>query len=308
MRKAVAIRLSAALLVSGAVVYAAGRVLDRVAGNVPVRFYGRIADQEGRGVPGVPVTASVTVNDLIQVPVPVPQATQRVVTTTADADGNFVIDGGTGRSVQVDPFHLPGHVQPGRDQRYFVRSGPASASDRAGATAAGRHTFHVWRKGPIESLVADQVKCEGGDRAGRPFVVDLLHADARQDPAAAGDVRVAISCPDDPRGRRGPFDWTFAIEAVDGGLVETTDLFPFLAPESGYRPRYEYAMRADGSAGPRSDEVQRTYYLRSRNGQVYAALRVYARPGSGAGPLVFIRYVANPAGSRNLEAERGLLR
>jgi hypothetical protein len=96
-----------------------------------------------------------------------------------------------------------------------------------------------------------------------------------------------------------PYDWSYQIKVPDGGLVETHDEYPFLAPGGGYAPSFEQAFK---NVDPHhAGKFLNTYYLKCHNGNVYARVSIEWEPDSSPSASFRVSYVANPAGSRNLE-------
>jgi len=94
------------------------------------------------------------------------------------------------------------------------------------------------------------------------------------------------------------YDWTATIEAVDGGVVASTDEFMYRAPESGYEPKLTVAVSAQDPKWSAEGKV--AFYLKSHGkyGRVTAEFTTdYDRPKTG----FRIDAYFNPTGSRNLE-------
>ena len=91
----------------------------------------------------------------------------------------------------------------------------------------------------------------------------------------------------------------FVMEVVSGGLIETTDRFLYRAPESGYQPRYELIMSPFNQGW--SDQVEKKFYIRSREGKVFVSMEISIYSNQSDTSLIELKYLANPAGSRNLE-------
>ena len=114
-----------------------------------------------------------------------------------------------------------------------------------------------------------------------------------------GDLRVQVRCPEKVD-RKTPYPWSFIIDPIDGGILETNDPFLYRAPDSGYEPGYEVIM--DPAASKWKDQVKRQFYVKSRGGKVYASVEVTVFPNyDGQMGRFRVNYLANPAGSRNLE-------
>ena len=112
-----------------------------------------------------------------------------------------------------------------------------------------------------------------------------------------GDIRVQLKRPPQIDFRK-EYDWSFVMEAIGGGIIEATDRFPYLAPESGYKPRYELVMSPSNPNW--SNSIEKKFYLSSRGGKVYASIQMRIFTYDDASGIE-LNYFANPAGSRNLE-------
>jgi len=94
-----------------------------------------------------------------------------------------------------------------------------------------------------------------------------------------------------------PFPWTAALDMAEGGLIETTDQFPFMAPETGYTSTATMAMsNLDRSVW--RGQMTKTYYFYLPSTNTYGRMTVNA---SASLPLE-LSYVYNlTPGSRVLE-------
>ena len=93
------------------------------------------------------------------------------------------------------------------------------------------------------------------------------------------------------------------ISAVDGGIIETQELYPFLAPETGYQKRivvYPLGMRP--SENPSSKGLQREFYYRNEDGNAYSYIAVEI-PLSNKLEELNILALSNAQGSRFLQAQ-----
>jgi hypothetical protein len=272
--------------------------------NRDVVFYGRLVDQHGSGIPGVPIVGHLIYQGSPQRPGYLQSGRGRqTVSTTTDARGSFVIRG-PGESLDIEPLQLDGFT--GEEPQWVKRSFAfrAESSDpHLGQSPNDPFVYHFWRKGSTEKLIIEWINSDV-PRDGRPCTVDLLKRTSQLG-GEGGDVRVAVTAPDPPGEGHTKFDWSFTIEAADGGLLETRDRFLFLAPEGGYRARYDYRVSKADPDGVWTNDLQRRFYLRSRKGSIYAALSVGVKPDFRdlKAARVHISYVANPAGSRNLEVD-----
>ena len=95
-----------------------------------------------------------------------------------------------------------------------------------------------------------------------------------------------------------PFPWTVTLSMNEGGLIETTNQFPFLAPESGYIATITMNMtNLDQNVWRGS--MTKTYYFYLPSSNTYGRMTV---EGSASLP-VELNYSYNPTpGSRMLES------
>ena len=93
------------------------------------------------------------------------------------------------------------------------------------------------------------------------------------------------------------YDWKVTLAIPDGGFVEAHEEFAFEAPETVYEPTFEINMPASlGDVWKVSAE--KTLYFTYGNPKKYGRLNLRT---DGNSRYVFIDYVLNPSGSRNLE-------
>jgi hypothetical protein len=154
----------------------------------------------------------------------------------------------------------------------------------------------MWKEGVKEPLVEGS-KVFGIDADGRVYTLNLLDG-KKVEGAADGDLRVSIVR---PRGvkYRDKYQWSFVIEGVGGGLLETDDEFMYLAPESGYKSKFETQLDPGDPAW--APLVKKQFFIRSRGGQVYGRIQVEVHAIYNVHSAIEINYAINPTGSRNLQ-------
>jgi hypothetical protein len=156
----------------------------------------------------------------------------------------------------------------------------------------------MWKKGPTERLIVGS-KFYGIAPDGRAYTIDFLQQKKMEEANSTGDIIVRIHRPATIP-LRTKYDWSYSIEAINGGILHTDDEFVYLAPESGYQPKYELTMsvtNAHWQGGVRGEQ----FYLKSRNGQVYGSIVVEVIPDYRDKSVFNVQYHINPSGSRNLE-------
>jgi hypothetical protein len=110
-----------------------------------------------------------------------------------------------------------------------------------------------------------------------------------------------VSCWTEDQGKRSgeKYDWHCSITLPGGGMVQTEEEFPFLAPEVDYKPAIEINMPAD-RAGWKSDVDLKFFYRLADGGYGRMTFSMIA----GGQHFCMIDSILNPTGSRKLEPEK----
>jgi hypothetical protein len=245
-----------------------------------MNFYGKIIDQNNRPVEGVKVTAGV---GTFEGPT---RSGGKYYYTVSDAEGRFSFTGihgaGCGYTLKKEGCEF--------DQRLPCASRPKDFVPDTNKPVI----FPIWKLRGAEPLLRTEVyallACDGTPKRLDPST-------GRRD---SGDLIVTYTRTPLNVEQGQPFDGILTLEIPNGGLVETTDLYPYEAPAGGYQPSVTITM----TATPRLwGEAQRSYYI--FDGKRYGRITLdfnanfVKRPAS----LELQSYV-NPSGSRNLEFDR----
>lgn len=259
--------------------------------NQPVNFWGKVIDQDNAPLPGVKVKVSVKhTRELL------PGATRDVfdyLDLVTDAEGLFNVTDRKGSLLGIEEMKKDGYESPNTGGRAYWYAPPVVTMQYT-PDRSKPEVFKMWKKSGAEKLVH---KSPGVSIPydGTPVNFDLLNG--REVPSG-GDVSVIlVRTPRDIQAGQ-KYDWTATIEAVDGGVIASTDEFMYRAPESGYEPKLTISVSAQDPKW----SAQRTvaFYLKShgRYSRVKARFTTdYDRPKTGFG----IEAYTNPTGSRNLE-------
>jgi hypothetical protein len=120
---------------------------------------------------------------------------------------------------------------------------------------------------------------------------------------SGGDIKITVNRPAGEISERNRQDWGFEIEAVGGGLMESGAdvVVTYAAPESGYAPS-DTLTASNNRHGV--ELIQQSFFVKSRNGQVYSKLALSFDINSAPDDYMDITFngVANTNGSRNWEA------
>lgn len=258
----------------------------------PIEFYGKAVDQYGDPVADAEVIGNVLVFNGKK------EGVEQVRTKT-DATGCFQVIGYSGESLEIGVRKVPGfyngrvdgEMTQGFLARYSIMYKEVHHPDLNKPVI-----FKMWRLQGPEPMI------EGKDfygivPDGRQYTIDLINT-KKIEGGSKGDFIVQILRPG-ILGTQSKHDWSFEIKAIDGGLIETEDPFPYLAPEAGYQLTCLYSM---STSDPNwSDRVKKQFYMKSRGGKVYARVQVEILENYQKESALRIYYLANPSGSRNLE-------
>jgi hypothetical protein len=121
-----------------------------------------------------------------------------------------------------------------------------------------------------------------------------------------GDIKIMVSRSPGVVSGRTRQDWSVQVEAVDGGLIESggQERVTYQAPEGGYQPSDSFIMSTNA---PHKwfGGVDQTFFLQSRNGQVYSKVNFGISINQQPDDYVWVEFhgVANTNGSRNWEGD-----
>ena len=110
---------------------------------------------------------------------------------------------------------------------------------------------------------------------GKPTEVSLR--DGRSVPVGQGDLRVEFQAGAALDNFPSRITWQCRVTVPDGGLVQTDEEYPFLAPESGYSGSDEWSIGATNW----TEQVQKVYYVKLRDGKLRKSNRSRDRHGGG---------------------------
>lgn len=258
----------------------------------PIEFYGQIIDQYSNPVPNVKIRAFILHE---QASMPTPSGDFPVTNSLVHleketgVDGRFEVTGEEGRNLTFEAIQKDG---------YEVSGGMPQTFGAINGTRDNPVVFKIWKLGEKAQLISGS-KFWGIVPDGRTYTVDFLQQSKTEDANAPGDIKISITRPAQIKPRE-KFDWSFSIEAVQGGLIATDDAFMYLAPESGYQPTYTITMSATNADWRRElDGLQ--FYFKTRSGQVYGNFRCDIIPDYNAVSIFNVSWSANPSDSRNLQ-------
>jgi hypothetical protein len=259
----------------------------------PQSFFGKVVDQNDQPVAGAEATGEIIrafeckpeERAMFHLP------TNDVYKTQTDTEGLFQFTNVRGWKFNVT-IGKKGYQMGGRGEGWQGPRGlRTSPTDRAVLT--------MWKlKGP-EPMIHRQ-KFYKITPDGRVFTIDLEKHTKIEGTNVIGDLVVQIQRPPQIKPKE-KFDWSFVMTAINGGFIEVTNVgYLNEAPENGYQQQYKIEMT---SSDPKWQgwHIEKTFYLKSRNGQVYGHFRIEIIPNYNDTSALDVEYYINPSGSRNLE-------
>jgi hypothetical protein len=212
-------------------------------------------------------------------------------------DGKFSIENQVGLDLEIYRLQKAGYTQ-------LSSSSGTSNPPTTTNNAANPTLYKMWKQSGPEELIIIGGEYDAKPNA-KPILVDLL---AGKIVDSGGDVRIYYIRSSTQTNPLKPFDWSYRIEPVDGG-IQTTDEIGFydtyLAPTLGYQTSFERSFSADDPRSVAQDS--RFFFVKSRDEKVFSKFGLSINAGldpDKPARMQFFRGVANPNGSRNWEQDQ----
>jgi hypothetical protein len=254
--------------------------------QTPIDFYGKVIDENSNVISGARVGFQ-------WIESPDDEYGHRA-STESDSQGLFSLNGKHGTSLEVsaskEGYYTPG---PGFESFAYALSGHFLPDP------ANPIVFHLRKKGRGEQLI----HIAGiGLRTMRDFLLsgdgkatEVLLRDGRLAPEGQGDLRVEFWAGQPIEGAPWRITWRCRVRVPGGGLIQTEEEFPFLAPQTGYAESDEWAIDTTNW----TEQVNKQYYVKLRDGRFgRVKLRIIGVPSRA---YFRMESFLNPSGSRNLE-------
>ena len=258
-----------------------------------ILFYGKLEDQFGNGLGNTPVNFDVRVYSGFR------SGVDRGTVVT-DTNGFFKISGYTGERLWIVP-RVAGYAI-ASENREAIYSSLWPENERAHPDPKKPVVIKLWKFQGAEPLIGigKTYKIHYTDQ---PISFDLLTGTIVSN---GGDIKVTVNRPAGIISGRNPQVWSVRFEAVEGGIMDScgTERITYSAPEVGYLPSRTISssdrLPEGGISGFRIG-----FYLKSRNGQVYAKLGVSIGINENPDDLMYVEFggLANTNSSRNWEGD-----
>jgi len=262
--------------------------------NVPINFYGKVIDQDGNDLPNVHIRLNV------QQPYFVPatystEANYQKLERITDSKGYFSLENVKGASLAIESVEKEGYRLSSKTKNIYAYG---DAPQPHHPDSQNPVIIKMWKLGEKAQLITGN-KFWGIVPDGRVYTMDFIRQIKLESDNASGDIRFRMMRPAQVKPRE-KFDWSFEIEGVQGGVIQTQDDFMYLAPETGYQSKYEFSMSTNNPSWKREmDGMQ--FYFQSRNGSVYGQFTVDIIPDYNEQSIFNVKFSANFSGSRSLQ-------
>jgi hypothetical protein len=260
--------------------------------DVPIIFYGKLEDQFGNPVAGAEVTGSIIIYNGVR-------AGSEKVVVTSDGNGFFQINHGKGESLGIMP-RKAGYTLATSDTEFkYSKLNPNPYEPDAG----NPNVIKMWKLQGAGALVGinQTFKPSFTDE---PIFFDLV---VGATVPSGGDLEIIVTR--EPgvitQRKQDHRDWSIKLVPVNGGIMESDYRMAqvtFEAPANGYQDSYFVQMNHDDPAW--FDNVQKMFFLTSRNGQVYSKFSFDFGINDDPGGTMWVQFkgVASTNGLRNWEA------
>jgi hypothetical protein len=258
--------------------------------DADITFYGRLEDQSDGAISGAEINYSIQYED----------ANSRGIhrgQVLSDGSGFFTISGYKGEDLGImpkkagyalattDTYFRYSQLQPG----YFI-------SDANNPTV-----IKMWKLQGAQPLVGIN-KIYKLPYTDAPIFFDLVAGKAV---SVGGDLEIIVTRALGSITQRNHGDWSIELVPVNGGIIESdyqTAKVTFEAPTDGYQNSYLMQMNHDDPAW--FSNIQKEFFLTSRNGQVYSKFSFDFEINKDPNGLMWLQFkgVANLNGSGKWEA------
>lgn len=253
---------------------------------VPIEFYGKVIDQDN-----MPVSQAVV---KLRIGSPDGAVFKNLIT---DNNGLFVLKDIKGKYLYINKIERDGYEYSKYAEHFSFNYGGDQEAKHI-PNQDDPTIFKMWKKGESEPLIksskAYKIKPDGS-----AYYIDLLKERISIEEPNDFDLIVEMRIDSDTGDRR--YNWSIIFKSQNGGLIETEDVFLYRAPENGYQKSIKLEFDKDKPTWIVHVD-RKFFYLKSRNGRVYAALSFTISPNKKSGyGFIKIKSIINPNGSTNLE-------
>jgi hypothetical protein len=258
----------------------------------PIDFYGIALDENNKPI----ANASVKLSPLDN---PAMYGKDSVCWEKTGQDGRFSLTGAHGGDLFVR-VEKEGYYDTSDSVATFGFN-PLSSIDRPMPTKDKPAVLRLRKRGIGAALTSVEHARGRVPKDGKSVFVSL--ATGEKVPAEKGDFQVECWVNDGGTKPGEHYEWICRITVPNGGLVERSDPFGFMAPESGYQDADEFHMPKSPTSQQWSDIGKKEYFVKTGNGK-FARMHFEIIINRDI-PFYVVESYLNPTGSRYLEYNKG---
>lgn len=245
--------------------------------HTPLRFYGKVVDESNQAIAGVQISYSGNAVDES-----LTKEIRNNGSVVTDQKGAFKIEGLYGIGLLFELSHPDYYPYPDNSTGFDVRSPPRDGV--TGTSEAEPQIFRMHSKGQPVSLIYRT----GGFHAANNGTIANYPLRGRTRAEVLGQLQIQGWT--GLRTETNNYDWRVRLALPNGGIVESTNYFDFVAPETGYAGALNFEVGGNES-------LSKTFFLSLPAGYIRFKLLIIMRKDM----FVTADYYFNPDGSRNLE-------
>jgi hypothetical protein len=261
--------------------------------NVPITFYGKVVDQDGKPLAGAKVSLVVVTSHFAE-----NRTDKEPVALETDQIGNFTLTGFTAYAIDEISIQKHGYELSQKVKRGY-RFG--AIPDDYKPDPANPVVFKVWKHQHPDTLIHlawhGKVPCDGTINR-----FDLSSGNL----STNGNLEIICSrIPVNlPPANINPFTYKLQIIVIGGGIRATDDEFTYLAAENDYSSSLSFGQTADTVKWNRNTPIPKDYYIKTADGH-YGRLSLKWDLAYAQSPTILKwECFINPTGSRNLEYDK----
>jgi hypothetical protein len=264
--------------------------------NQHLTFYGITIDDQTNALAGATINGSILVVDGQNQPQQVP------VQATSDGGGRFQFDMDFGQLITLTVSKGTNYIAP--PQRWFKYGsagyGPQESETISNPNINDPVVFVLTKKSQPNQLTEFR-KYFFAPNNGDLVRVDLTTG---QIVSSGGDLIISTTCLQ-PYSETTSSPWSLSLKVVDGGVFQVADQntrmeYLLEAPADGYMDGIDVSY--DQNSTPYRRQYEGWFYVRSRNGTIYAKMYFDMNTRWGERGVPFeIWAIVNPNGSPNLQ-------
>jgi hypothetical protein len=263
--------------------------------NVPIQFWGKVVDENEKPIAGA--TISLHVRQWHPSVFLQPRGDFKNFERLTDFEGRFHVEGEKGDTLTVQSITKAGYELSAKAEKSFRYHVATNISP----DPENPIIFRMWHLTSAEPLLTGKkffrVVPDGRSYSvalSSPVVVSLGEV-------KSADLWLRLKRPENVS-REDKYDWSFSIQAVQGGVIQTNSEFMYLAPISGYVSNFVHEARNDDSRW--AHRIKRNFFFKTGSNFGRMDVEVFVHYDGGA--AVEINFALNPSGSTNLRFDRNV--